>query len=122
MFTGTYAINSVFTFPSVEYRINNFLTFRYGVRMNNTQTTFANWLQTLPYFEYGKTLREIEEKTFVSRVTVYNWRVGNHNVPRYAQQTIKQIAGKEIIFPKVKPTKSEIQKIRAKQRAYNHTT
>jgi hypothetical protein len=83
--------------------------------MNDTQTTFANWLQTLPYIEYSKTLKEIEEKTFVSRVTVYNWRVGNHNVPKYAQQTIKQIAGKEILFPRVKPTKSEVRKTSSRQ-------
>lgn len=121
MFTSAYVFNSIFSFPNGEYRINDFLTFRNGGRMNETQITFADWLQNLPYFEYGKTLREIEEKTFVSRVTVYNWRVGNHNVPRYAQQIIKEIAGKDITFPKVKPTKSDIGRRRAKYKQSNYT-
>jgi hypothetical protein len=72
--------------------------------------TFSDWLKSIPYLEYAKTLKEIESKTFVSRITVYNWRVGNHNVPRYAQQIIMQIAEQELLFPKVKTAKSKAAK------------
>lgn len=78
--------------------------------MTTNQITFANWLKTIPYLDYGKTLKEIEQKAFVSRITVYNWRAGNHNVPKLAQEAINKIAGQELLFPRIRRKKRNSKK------------